>query len=314
MRIEARYRSQGITSDLTPGSNQPQTSAPFVGVPDAGLEWELPLSDGQFNYIRGLAMTHAGIEIADYKKNMVRRRISKRLRVLGYTNHRDYCEMLGSPAGEDEIQPLINALTTNKTEFFREYHHFQHMEQTLVPKWVTAKEKQQSKRLRIWSAGCSTGQEPYSIAMSLSNAMPSLANWDAKILATDIDTDVLDVARHGVYGADCVDSIPAAYCEKYLEADGKDNAEWRIAQPVRSLLTFRSLNLHGAWPMRGPFDLIFCRNVVIYFDKESQRRLFDRFAELLPIGGLLYCGHSESLFGICSRFRAIGKSIYEKVS
>lgn len=280
----------------------------------APSDGELPLADKEFNLIRQFAMEHAGIEIAEYKRNMVRRRLSKRLKSLSIKSHPDYCAYLTSPAGSAEIQPLINALTTNKTDFFRESHHFEHLAETVIPLWKAEFAQKGSRRLRIWSAGCSTGQEPYTLAMCLSQAIPSIDNWDLKILATDIDTEVLKTARRGIYNTETAEAILPHYRARFLEKmPGEDDA-WRVAAPIRSLVTFNQLNLHGPWPMKGMFNIIFCRNVVIYFDKSSQRQLFDRFADQLAPGGLLYCGHSESLFGISSRFRIIGKSIYEKIS
>ena len=280
----------------------------------SSVEGELPLLDEEFNFIRQFAMQHVGIEIAEYKRNMVRRRLSKRLRALGIRSHEAYCDFLRSPDGEREVQPLINALTTNKTDFFRESHHFDHLGGTVAARWKVQGAEKSGQRIRIWSAGCSTGQEPYSIAMCLSHAIPAIGSWDLKILATDIDTEVLKTGRTGAYNAEAADTLPPGYRARFMEEVAGSTDLWRMTSPVRSLITFNQLNLHGAWPMRGPFDAIFCRNVVIYFDKPSQRKLFDRFADLLLPGGLLYCGHSESLFGICSRFRIVGKSIYEKIS
>jgi chemotaxis protein methyltransferase CheR len=279
----------------------------------SSVEGEPALADAEFNFIRDFAMQRAGIEIADYKRNMVRRRLAKRLRALGIKSHEDYCELLRSPAGDKEVQPLINALTTNKTDFFRECHHFDHLSNKVATTWMESGEKS-NRRIRIWSAGCSTGQEPYSIAMCLSQAISPINSWDLKILATDIDTEVLKVARAGIYNTELAGTLPPGFRDRFMERVAGSEDAWRVSSQVRSLITFNQLNLHGPWPMRGPFDAIFCRNVVIYFDKQSQRELFNRFADLLLPGGLLYCGHSESLFGICSRFRIVGKSIYEKIS
>jgi chemotaxis protein methyltransferase CheR len=280
----------------------------------SSVEGELPLADAEFNFIREFAMQHVGIEIADYKRNMVRRRISKRLRAHGLRSHEAYCDLLRSEAGDKEVQPLINALTTNKTDFFRESHHFDHLAGNVAADWKAEAAVKSGRRIRIWSAGCSTGQEPYSIAMCLIQNIPAIAGLDLKILATDIDTEVLKTARAGVYNSEAAETLPPSYRTRFMEQVAGHADAWRILSQVRSLITFNQLNLHGPWPMRGAFDIIFCRNVVIYFDKQSQRQLFNRFADLLPSGGLLYCGHSESLFGICSRFRIVGKSIYEKIS
>jgi chemotaxis protein methyltransferase CheR len=271
------------------------------------------LSLEQFDLIRRLAMKHAGIALADYKRNMVHRRVSKRLEALGLDNCEEYCALLTGPEGERELQPLINVLTTNKTEFFREKHHFHHLATVATPELLKAKLALGTRRLRIWSAGCSSGEEPYSIAMTLCQSVPDLALWDAKILATDIDTDMVEQGRRAIYDAEDLSSVPLGVRAKFVEPVGADK-RYRIAPSVRSRVVFKPLNLHDPWPMKGPFDVIFCRNVVIYFDKPTQCRLFDRFADILCDGSYLYIGHSESLYNVTERFRSIGQSIYQKIA
>jgi chemotaxis protein methyltransferase CheR len=170
-----------------------------------------------------------------------------------------------------------------------------------------------TRRLRLWSAGCSSGEEPYSIAMTLRRSMPDLGKWNAKILASDIDTDMVERGRNGIYEERTVDSIPAAERKKFVDPLGGEEGRYRMAQPLRSLIAFKQLNLLHRWPMKGPFDVIFCRNVVIYFDKETQRELFNRYADILRDGSFLYIGHSESLYKVSERFRLVGQSIYEKI-
>ncbi len=272
----------------------------------------IPLA--QFNYIRGLAMQHAGIALADYKRNMVHRRISKRLSVLGLDSIEAYCALLAGAQGEREMQPLINALTTNKTHFFREQHHFDHLATTAWPRLQSLKAANGERRLRVWSAGCSSGQEPFSIAMTLSNCIHDLPLWNARILGTDIDTEILQQAREALYDADQIATIPSGFRAKSVEPVSAAPGRFRMAPSLRSLIAFKPLNLHGSWPMTGQFDIIFCRNVVIYFDKPTQCRLFDRFADLLHDGGILYIGHSESLYRVTERFRPIGQNIYEKIN
>ncbi|MEQ1578155.1 MAG: protein-glutamate O-methyltransferase CheR [Hyphomicrobium sp.] len=305
------------------GMGRPATPAPvkrIASVFDAPAgsfphPWgSLPaLTDDQFDYFRGLAMRHAGIVIAGFKRSMLLRRIRTRMSALMMDTAEDYCRFLASPDGEGELQPLINALTTNKTEFFREKHHFDHLASVVLPRLVKEKAKENRPRLRIWSAGCSTGEEPYSIAMTLSRTIESLSEWNARILATDIDTEVLDRARQGHYRLGDVTPVSPELRHRYLEAGPAGQGWIRVVPSIQRLVTFKPLNLHHEWPMRGPFDVIFCRNVVIYFDKATQRLLFNRFADLLTPGGILYCGHSESLFGICPRFRPLGQSIYQRI-
>jgi chemotaxis protein methyltransferase CheR len=290
---------------------------PSPTFPDPGEQYDIQpglwaprMSDRQFDFFRDLAKAQAGITLPDYKRNMVYRRISKRLVALDLKDFGSYEELLSAPDGEAEIEFFVNALTTNKTEFFRESHHFEHLASVVLPSVVRRQET--SRKMRIWSAGCSSGQEPYSIAMTLAESLPDLARWDAKILATDIDTDILEQGRKGSYPATEIHEIPPLLRQKYIEAQADESG--RMSYALRSLITFNQLNLHGAWPMQRKFEVIFCRNVIIYFDKPSQCRLFDRFANLLNDGGYLYIGHSESLYKVTERFRSIGQSIYQRIA
>ena len=289
--------------------------------PDQGEQFDVPtgqwaprMSDAQFDFFRDLAKTHAGITLADYKRNMVYRRVSKRLVALNIQDFQSYQKLLSAPEGEAEFEFFVNALTTNKTEFFRENHHFEHLAAAVLPGLCKKREAEGSRKIRIWSAGCSSGQEPYSIAMTLAESVSDLARWDAKILATDIDTDILDQGRQGIYSAFETHEIPSHLRLKYTDKDAYGGDGGRMSHGLRSLITFNQLNLHGHWPMQGKFDIIFCRNVIIYFDKASQCTLFDRFANLLREDGYLYIGHSESLYKVTERFRSIGQSIYQRIA
>lgn len=277
------------------------------------------LSEPQFDFFRSLAHQQAGIVIADFKRSMLLRRISRRLKALGLETIAQYQALLSDPDSSAELEPFINALTTNKTDFFRESHHFEHLSAVALPAVLRAKRKQGSSRLRIWSAGCSTGEEAWSLAMTVHDALtrlePTVAlALDVKILATDIDTEVLARATSGRYRSADVEPIPDHLRRRYTRhATGVDSGHVDITADLRRLVTFKQLNLHGPWPMKGPFDMVFCRNVVIYFDRPAQRLLFDRIAGILTDPGYLYCGHSESLHGISDRFRPIGRSIYERL-
>ena len=285
-------------------------------IPDIGDQidiqpglWAPRMTDRQFVFFRDLAKEQAGIILPDYKRNMVYRRVSKRLSALKLRDFASYQEFLLAPDNAAEIEFFVNALTTNKTEFFRENHHFEHLASVVLPGLV--KRQGTGRKLRIWSAGCSSGQEPYSIAMTLAETMPDLPRWDAKILATDIDTAMIEQGRRGVYPATEILEVPMPQRQKYIDMQANSG---RMGDALRSLITFNQLNLHGPWPMKGKFEAIFCRNVIIYFDKPSQCELFDRFADLLVDGGYLYIGHSESLYKVTERFRSIGQSIYQRIA
>jgi len=210
-----------------------------------------------------------------------------------------------------EASAFINALTTNVTEFFRENHHFEALKTQLLPEiW---KRHAQDRRVRIWSAGCSTGEEPYSIATVVREHMGDESAWDVKILATDIDSDVLAHAQAGVYASDKVERVGKGRLHKYFQVGAGNNAgKVRARESLRSLITFKQLNLMGAWPMRGPFDLIFCRNVIIYFDTPTRDRLVRGYRDLLVDNGVLFLGHAESLVSSDHAFEICGKTMYRK--
>lgn len=272
---------------------------------------EFALHDSDFNKIAAFVRARTGIVLSDKKRDLVYSRLVRRLRALRLDSFTAYCDYLDGPDGDQEHGSLINAITTNLTGFFREAHHFEHLAETVLKPLIKERSSGQ-RRLRIWSSACSTGEEPHSIAMVLRSVLPETGGWDAKILATDIDTDVVAHAKAGRYAADALERAPSAFRTRYAERlpDGRI----QIDQRVRNLITFKQLNLMDDWPMHGPFDVIFCRNVVIYFDKEQKCVLFDRMAELLQPKGWLYIGHSENLLGITERFQLMGRTIYRRVS
>jgi chemotaxis protein methyltransferase CheR len=271
---------------------------------------EFVFTDQDFDHIRTLVNQHTGIALAEGKREMVYSRLSRRLRQLQLERFGDYCARL--EAGDtNELGEFVNAVTTNLTAFFREMHHFDYLRATLFPTLLQDKARRQ--RLRIWSAGCSTGEEPYSIAMVVRELFADTSGWDIKLLATDIDSQVLATAQQGIYHAERVHGISPERLRCWFHKGTGSNADRvRVTSELQALIAFRQLNLMQAWPMRGPFDVIFCRNVVIYFDKATQRRLFDRFADLLAPHGLLFVGHSESLFNVSDRFELLGKTIYRR--
>jgi chemotaxis protein methyltransferase CheR len=265
------------------------------------------LSDEQFNFLRGLVADRAGIELADTKRELVYGRLTRRIRKLNLPGFTEYCALLRDP-GHAELAEFINAITTNLTSFFREAHHFDFLRAVAVPEWLRGRSPVQ---IRVWSAGCSTGEEPYSIAMTLLDAVAG-RQVEVSILATDIDTHVLATAQAGIYPAERLAAIPREYQHWVPSLKEKAPEQGMIAKPVIDVIQFRQLNLMGAWSLKGPMDLIFCRNVGIYFGKQAQRRLFDRFAETLAPGGLLVVGHSETLTNLSDRFELIGRTIYRK--
>ncbi len=250
--------------------------------------------------------TAFGIELGESKRQMIYSRLSRRLRALGMTTFTDYLDFLETPDGVPEAVHFSNALTTNLTSFFRESHHFDHFERE-----VKTQGREASRRLRIWSAGCSTGEEPYSIAMILAANAEALTGRDRRILASDLDTEVLRTASKGVYPAERLRTLPARFRTAQFLSPPADDSQ-QITEAVRALVVFRSLNLIGPWPFKGAFDMIFCRNVLIYFSPEMRDRIIDRFAELLVPGGILYLGHSESILGTHPKLMAEGHTIYRR--
>jgi len=261
--------------------------------------------------IAKLVKQQTGIVLGERKRDLVYGRLARRLRTLHCDAFADYCRLLEAPDGEAERRMMVNAITTNLTHFFREAHHFEHLSGVVLPGIVQSRGAAHG-RIRIWSAGCSSGEEPYSIAMSAREALGDAAGWDLRILATDIDTDMVARAKSGRYDADRVGTIPPALRQRYVRPGANGTVD--MADSLKSLIVFNPLNLLEPWPMRGPFDAIFCRNVVIYFDAPTQRALIERFADQLVPDGWLYLGHSETLFRTSSRFQHLGRTIYRRVA
>ena len=282
-------------------------SASQIVKPDSH-EREFKMTSKHFATISKVIYEHAGIVLSEVKEDMVYSRLSRRIRRTGCRGFDDYLDMALKPEGE-EFTHFVNAITTNLTSFYREKHHFDFIEKSLIPA-LTADPRR--KRLRVWSAGCSTGEEPYTIAMTLAGRVPK--NWDTKILATDLDTNVVAHGNAGVYGMDRVDGLEKSILQKnfqQVQEDGRTKVQ--VKKELRDLVYFKPLNLLRQWPMKGPFDFIFCRNVVIYFDKPTQKVLFDRFADMLAPGGYLFIGHSESMYKLTDRFESLGNTIYRKI-
>ncbi len=252
---------------------------------------EFAFTGDDFARIASILYDTAGIALPDNKATLVYSRLAKRLRTLGLESFREYCALVSSGEGLDERQAMLAALTTNVTRFFREPHHFDHLKANVIAPMADAIRR--GARFRIWSAGCSTGQEPYSIALTILSMIPEAPNLDVRILATDIDPNVIATAREGRYSDELVEPIPAALRNQWLERDNSDRKLWSVGHAARSLVTFNELNLMGNWPMKGKFQSIFCRNVVIYFDEPTQEKMWARFAANMAPNGWLYVGHSE---------------------
>ena len=272
---------------------------------------DFQLSQAEFDRIRVLVREHTGIALSESKRQLVYGRLARRLRALKLGSFSDYIVLLekGEPA---ELEEFTNAVTTNLTSFFREPHHFEFLAQQMLPEAL--KRNTGLRRLRIWCCAASTGEEPYSIAMVLREAQESLKGWDTKLLATDLDSNVLAHGKRGVYGHDRFAGMSGNRVSRFFDEvrDGKDN-KLSAGGDLRSLVTFKQLNLMHEWPMKGPFDAIFCRNVIIYFDKDTQRALFERMAGLQRPGDYLFLGHSESLYRVCDRYELIGRTIYRRL-
>ncbi len=269
------------------------------------VQEQFALEDNDFRKLSKLVMDTAGIVLSERKRAFIHGRLGRRLRALGLADFSQYCRLLETDDGDDELRNFINAVTTNHTSFFREAHHFDFLSRVIIPEFLSGN----TTRLRIWSAGCSTGEEPYSIAMTLAAGPTALMERDIKILATDLDTNVIARGAEGAYELERAEGIPDAYRKRFTRLR---DSKVVMNDELCRLITFVHLNLLGPWPMSGPFDIIFCRNVVIYFDKPTQRRLFDRYANLLRPDGWLIAGHSENLLGVCERFDLVGRTIYRR--
>ena len=281
--------------------------------PSAAVQFGLhpiDLTEEQFEKISEMVKSLCGINLHTGKKELVKARLGKRLRSLGIYDLDDYLAHVARDAGGAELTAMLDALSTNLTHFFRESAHFDYLRSAVVPVLL---KRPAPHSIRIWSAGCSSGEEPYSIAITLAECLPNLPRIDLRILATDLSTRVLAHAREALYPAERLRDVPLPIIARWFSAgEGPSGNAYRVTDALRRLVTFSRLNLMAPWPMRGPFDVIFCRNVMIYFDKPNQERLVHRFWDLLAPGGHLFIGHSESLAGVKHTYRYIRPTIYQK--
>lgn len=253
----------------------------------AAVEGEFAFTWADFHALAALVRKESGIVLPEAKANLVYSRLSKRVRELGLNRFADYCTLVDSDAAERAR--LIAAMTTNVTRFFREGHHFEHLTREILPGLI--REARAGGRVRLWSSACSSGEEPYSIAMTLLDAMPDAGDHDVRILATDLDPNMLELGKAALYPAARLADIPRSL-QRFTENHG---AHFRISASARKLVNYRSLNLLKVWPVKAQYQVIFCRNVMIYFDQPTQDAIWSRFAQHLAPGGMIYIGHSERI-------------------
>jgi chemotaxis protein methyltransferase CheR len=286
---------------MTGSSPTPGASPLAAGVPE--------MTDGEYRLLAGLIHKEAGIYLGSEKKLVLIARLAFRLRALGLASFSDYAtRVMGDPA---ERTKMIDCVCTNETSFFRERWHFDFMAQTIAPAWRNSPATARSRMVRVWSAACSTGEEPYSIAMCLRHHLPIDEGWQIEISATDLSTRALKAAQDAVWPIEHAAAIPELYLRAFmLRGEGERAGQMRAGPLLRSMISFRVQNLHAAYPASAPFDLIFCRNVLIYFDKQAKVRVVERLVGMLAKGGYLFVGHAESLQAAEYGARAVAPSIY----
>lgn len=277
-----------------------------AGRPSTAL-FSAELTDRQFDRISHLVQKLCGIHLHAKKKTLVQARLAKRLRSLGMAGFDEYLDLVDSRQAGRELGSMIDVLTTNKTSFFRETAHFDFFEETILPQLT-------GSRVRLWAAACSSGQEPVSVAIVLREHLPSSRNRDVRILATDISGRILEKARRGVYTTNEMEGLDAVRRARHFSAPGVRDGVlcYRVKPQIAGMIKYLQLNLMGPWPMKGPFNVIFCRNVMIYFNHADQQRLIDRCWRYLDTGGYLFVGHSEGLSGVSHRFQYVCPATYVK--
>jgi len=271
---------------------------------------EFPFTWEDFRKIAALVHSSAGIVLNEGKANLVYSRVVKRLRALGLKNFRDYCELLAGAEGVDERQSLVAAMTTNVTRFYREDHHFSYLKTHIFPE--LCERARAGERVRIWSAGCSSGEEAYTIALTMLPMLPDAASRDVRILCTDIDPVIVEKGKLATYSLDQLKDVPESLRREYFRRSPSDPERLTVTEAATGLTRFRQLNLHEDWPMRGKFDVIFCRNTMIYFDDPAQDRLVRRFHDILHPGGHLFIGHSERVRTSAAPFQLVAQTTYRR--
>jgi len=271
------------------------------------------LTEEDFRKISDIVYEHCGINLHNGKKELVRARVAKRLRSGNFKTFSEYIKYVLQDKTGTEFSILVDSLSTNLTGFFREPQHYAFLRSEFLPLLLERKKKKRDFRIRAWSAGCSSGEEPYSLVMTLLEAIQDTGRWDVKVFANDISTTMLETAQKGIYEKERVEPIPSLLKQKYMIPHRKGNRRvFEVDKILRDTVTFKHMNLVKDWVIREPLDFIFCRNVMIYFDKSTQARLVNRFWHLLSPGGMLFTGHSESLITIDHKFNYIQPTMYVK--
>lgn len=269
-------------------------------------------TDRDFRALTRLVHDRTGIALSEQKRDLVYGRLSKRLRQLQMESFSDYCQLLED--GDAEFENFVNAITTNHTKFFREAHHFVHLKTVVIPELQSAAKASGNRKFRMWSAACSSGEEPYSLAMTIMAYLTSYQDYDVRILATDLDSNVLTKAREAKYSREQFDHLPPKLVDRLpRSAISVSSDGMTLTDAVRRLIAFKQLNFMSSWPMKDRFDAIMCRNVMIYFDEETKRTLVQRFDKQLKVGGFLYTGHAESLLGLLDNYKMVGRTVYRKM-
>lgn len=275
----------------------------------AGQVATIPLEGADFEALRRIIYELAGIHLRDEKTALVANRLARRIRARGLSTFGEYVAFVRSDTSGDEARELINCITTNKTSFFRESHHFDFLGRVMVPELVERARRTGQRKIRIWSSACSTGPEPWTIALVLREALGSLAGWDIRILASDLDTNVLQTAEQAIYDHGELADVPDAMLRSGF--DKLPDGRFRVVAPLRELVSFRRINLiERPWPIRTKFDAVFCRNVAIYFDRPTQQGLFEALTSLLEPTGYLFSGHSENLHWLSHILEPLGHTIH----
>lgn len=274
---------------------------------------QLDLNDAEFETVRRIVYDHCGINFTPEKKELVRSRLSKLVRQYHCESFGEYLERVVNDSTGAAFVEFIDRVSTNLTSFFREKRHFDYLQETLLPRLLEATPPAARFRLRGWSAGCSTGEEPYTLAMTLLESLPGAHQADIKILASDISTRVLEKARDAYYPAERLETVSTTLKQKYFAARREESGPFYLVKPeLKKLIIFKQINLMQEWPITTELDFIFCRNVLIYFDKPTHQTLIARFHRILKPGGVLFIGHSESLSGIRHDFKNVSPAIYIK--
>jgi len=276
------------------------------------LEELAPLTEAEFGRFQEIILAQAGIHLNESKRALVESRLARRLRNLDFRTYGDYLRFLAKqPAASAEHQELINCITTNKTDFFRENHHFVFLKDRVIPEAQARAAAGETKQLRIWSAACSTGEEAYSIAITVREAFSSDRSWDIRILASDIDTHVLAAGEAGVFEPERLRGLPEALKRRYF-LRRRDDGALMAKDELKNMIRFRRINfVDPAWPIRATFDVIFCRNVIIYFNRPTQERLFERLVQYLKPTGYLLVGHSENLHWMSTLLAPVQNTVYQ---